>query len=59
MGEMRITLVRSTIGASKKQRATVAGLGLRRVNHTVVKQNNAALKGMVAKIHHLVRVEEL
>ncbi|RPF42785.1 50S ribosomal protein L30 [Thermodesulfitimonas autotrophica] len=58
MGEMRITLVRSTIGANRKQRATVAGLGLRRVNQTVVKQNNAALKGMVAKIHHLVRVEE-
>lgn len=59
MGEMRITLVRSTIGANRKQRATVAGLGLRRVNQTVVKQNNAALKGMVAKIRHLVRVEEL
>ncbi|MGQ9512278.1 50S ribosomal protein L30 [Thermodesulfitimonas sp.] len=58
MGEMRITLVRSTIGATKKQRATVAGLGLRRVNQRVVKPSNAALKGMVAKIHHLVRVEE-
>lgn len=58
MGELRITLVRSPIGASKKQRDTVAGLGLRRLHQTVVKKNNPAIRGMIEKVRHLVRVEE-
>uniref|UniRef100_A0A7C1F7N6 Large ribosomal subunit protein uL30 n=1 Tax=Ammonifex degensii TaxID=42838 RepID=A0A7C1F7N6_9THEO len=59
MSKVRVTLVRSPIGADEKQRATVRSLGLRRVNQTVEKEMTPALKGMVEKVRHLVRVEEV
>ena len=58
-GVLRITLVRSTIGRPADQGRTVASLGLRRLNATVERPNNRSIRGMVAKISHLVRVEEL
>ncbi len=58
-GALRITLVRSTIGRPKDQEATVRSLGLRRLNHTVERPDNAAIRGMVTKIRHLVRVESV
>jgi large subunit ribosomal protein L30 len=58
-GVLRITLVKSTIGRSADQGRTVASLGLRKLNATVERQNNRSIRGMVAKIRHLVRVEEL
>lgn len=58
-GALRITLVRSTIGRPKDQGATVRSLGLRRMNHTVERPDNAAIRGMVNKIRHLVSVEEV
>ena len=54
---LRITLVRSTIGRPKDQAMTARSLGLRRLNQTVERPDNAAIRGMVTKIHHLVRVE--
>lgn len=58
-GVLRITLVRSTIGRPADQGRTVASLGLRKLNATVERPNNRSIRGMVAKISHLVRVEEL
>lgn len=58
-GILRITLVRSTIGRPADQGRTVASLGLRKLNATVERPNNRSIRGMVAKIRHLVQVEEL
>lgn len=58
-GVLRITLVRSTIGRPADQGRTVKSLGLRKLNATVERPNNRSIRGMVTKIRHLVRVEEL
>ncbi len=58
MTELKITLVKSTIGALPKHRRTVEALGLKKLNSTVVKPNNAATLGMVQQVRHLVKVEE-
>lgn len=58
-GRLRITLVRSTIGRPADQGRTVASLGLRKLNSTVERPDNPSIRGMVAKIHHLVRIEEI
>jgi large subunit ribosomal protein L30 len=58
-GILRITLVRSTIGRPADQGRTVASLGLRKLNATVERPDNPSIRGMVTKIRHLVRVEEL
>ena len=56
---LRITLVRSPIGNTERQKATVRGLGLRRIRQTVVRPDNPAVRGMVFKVQHLVEVEEV
>ena len=56
--KVRITLVKSPIGYSKKQKQTVEALGLRRLNQTVEQVDSSALRGMVNKVSHLVFVEE-
>ena len=55
---VRVTLVRSPIGYTKDQKATAMALGLRQMNQTVEHLDTPALRGMVQKIIHLVRVEE-
>jgi large subunit ribosomal protein L30 len=55
---IRVTLVRSPIGYTKDQKETAKALGLRRLHQTVEHQDNPALRGMIRKIIHLVRVEE-
>ncbi len=57
--KVRVTLVKSTIGAIPKHRATVAALGLRKMHHSVELPNNAATMGMVKQVQHLVKVEEI
>ena len=59
MANWKITLVKSTIGALKDQQATVKALGLKKTNSTVVKPDNAAIRGMIFKVKHLVKVEEV
>ena len=56
---LKITLIRSKYGWSKKQRATIAGLGLRRIRHTVIRPDDPCIRGMIEKIKHLVKVEEI
>ena len=55
---LRITLVRSPIGFPLRQKRTVRALGLRRMHQTVEHPDNPAIRGMLASIPHLVRVEE-
>ena len=53
-----VKLIKSPIGYSKRQKATVQALGLRKMNQTVKKTDNATVRGMIAKVSHLVRVVE-
>ncbi|SCP97872.1 50S ribosomal protein L30 [Anaerobium acetethylicum] len=57
--KLKITLVKSTIGAVPKNRKTVEALGLRKVNKTVEMPDNAAIRGMIQRVRHLVKVEEI
>ncbi|MDI3257780.1 MAG: 50S ribosomal protein L30 [Kyrpidia sp.] len=59
VARLAITLVRSTIGRPENQRATVRSLGLRKIRETVVHEDTPTIRGMVKKVGHLVRVEEL
>lgn len=56
---LRITLVRSPIGYAKDQKATIRALGLRRLHQTVEKADTPVIRGMVAKVRHIVKVEEV
>ena len=56
---VRITLVRSSIGYSKRHKATVRALGLRRMHQTVEQVDTPTLRGMLAKVAHLVEIEEV
>ncbi len=56
---IRITLVRSLIGYPRNQRETARGLGLRKINSTVIRSDCPEIRGMVNKISHLVKVEEI
>ena len=53
-----VTLVRSPIGYTKDQKATVLALGLRRMHQTIEHKDTPAVRGMIRKIIHLVQVEE-
>ncbi|MBM3779423.1 MAG: 50S ribosomal protein L30 [Acidimicrobiia bacterium] len=54
---VRVTLLRSPIGFNRTQAATVEGLGLRRIRHTVELPDTPATRGMIHKVRHLVRVD--
>ena len=56
--KLKITLVKSTIGAVPKHKKTVEALGLKKTGKTVVLPDNAATRGMVKQVQHLVKVEE-
>ena len=55
---LRITLVKSTIGAVPKHKRTVEALGLKKLHKTVELPDNAATRGMIKQVQHLVKVEE-
>ncbi len=56
--KLEITLTRSLIGRPQDQRVTVNTLGLRKMHQTVVLDDNAAIRGMINKVSHLVTVKE-
>jgi len=56
--KIRITLVKSPIGFDRTQGATVQGMGLRRIGHTVELVDTPATRGMILKVRHLVTVQE-
>ena len=55
--KLKVTLVRSTIDRQKTQKLTVKGLGLRKLNHSVVLEDTDSIRGMIRKVQHLVTVE--
>ena len=55
--KIRVTLVKSVIGTKRDHRATVRGLGLRRMHHTVELQDTPAIRGMINKIDYLLKCE--
>lgn len=57
--QLRITYVKSSIGYSERHKATIRNLGLRRLNQTVVHNDTPVVRGMLAKVAHLVKVEEV
>ena len=56
--KLRVRQVRSAIGYTRRQRATLRGLGLRRLNHEVEVEDSPAVRGMIRKVIHLVAVED-
>ena len=56
--KVKVTLVKSRHGRLKRHQACVAGLGLRRINHTVVVDNTPENRGMINKVSYLLRVED-
>ena len=56
--QLRITWVKSSIGYSQDQKATIRALGLRRLGHSVLQPETPSIRGMVQKVSHLVEVEE-
>lgn len=57
--KLKITLIKSAIGAVPKNKKTVEALGLRKMGKTVEMPDNEAIRGMVRKVNHLVKVEEI
>ena len=57
--KLKITLVKSTIGAIPKHRKTVAALGMKKMHKTVELPDNPCIRGMVDQVKHLVKVEEI
>ena len=58
MGKLKVTYRKSAIGYAHDQKRTIASLGLRKLNHSVFLPDNAAIRGMLFKVRHLVAVEE-
>jgi large subunit ribosomal protein L30 len=59
ISEIKVTLVRSTIGCIESQKATVAALGLKKIRQSKIHKETPAILGMVAKVAHLVNVEKI
>ncbi len=57
--QLHITWVKSTIGYSRDQQGTIRALGLRRLQQTVVHDDNPVIRGMIFKVRHLLEVEEV
>lgn len=57
--QIRVTQTKSSIGRLPKHKATLKGLGLRRIRHSVVLEDTPAIRGMVNKVYYMVQVEEL
>ena len=56
---LKVTLVKSTIGAVPKNRKTVESMGLRKLNHSIILPDNAATRGQIRLVGHLLKVEEV
>jgi large subunit ribosomal protein L30 len=59
MAELKITQVRSTIGARWRQQESLRSLGLRKIRQSVVREDNHQTRGLIKTVHHLVEVEEV
>jgi len=59
MPKLRVTQIRSVIGAKHNQRESIRSLGLKRINDVVVKEDRPEIRGMIFAVNHLVKVEEV
>jgi large subunit ribosomal protein L30 len=59
VAKLKVTWIKSDIGYAKDQKRTVQSLGLKRLNQSVVHEDSVALRGMIVKVRHLVKVEEV
>ncbi len=59
MAKLLVSLVKSGIGYAQDQKQTLKALGLRRLNQTVTHDDSRAIRGMINKVRHLVKVEEI
>lgn len=57
--KLQITYIRSSIGYSERHKATIRALGLRKLHQSVIHEDTLTLRGMLAKVNHLVRIEEV
>jgi len=57
--KLRVTLIKSPYGTGRKHMATVRGLGLRRMHHSVELEDTAAVRGMINKVYYMVKCEEV
>ena len=57
--QIAVTQIKSSIGRLKKQKSCLAGLGLRKIGHTVVIEDTPAVRGMVQAVQYMLRVEEI
>jgi large subunit ribosomal protein L30 len=58
MANVKLTQVKSTIDRSKRQKATIKALGIKKLHNPVVKEVNPQIMGMIDKVRHLITVEE-
>lgn len=58
MAKLKITLIKGTSNSLKKHQSTVQALGLRKISQVVEQEDNAAIRGMIQKVRHLVKVEK-
>ncbi|RIK11475.1 MAG: 50S ribosomal protein L30 [Acidobacteria bacterium] len=59
MAALKVTQIKSTIGAKPAQRRTIKALGLRKIRHSVSHEDRPEIRGMIARVRHLVEVEEV
>ncbi|MFA5629660.1 MAG: 50S ribosomal protein L30 [Dehalococcoidales bacterium] len=59
MSKLRVTLIKSGIGYAEDQKRTLTALGFKRLNQSVVLEDSSAARGMIQKVRHLVKVEEV
>lgn len=59
MAQLKITLIKSTVGRVKNQQATIVALGLRKIGASVIKEDTAVVRGMIDRVPHLVSVEDV
>ena len=57
--QIKVTLIRSSIGSRRNQRENLKGLGLRKVNGSSILENTSSVRGMIRKVQHLVRIDTI
>jgi len=59
VSKLKVTWIKSDIGYADDQKRTIKSLGLRKLNQSVIREDSVALRGMIVKVRHLVKVEEV
>ena len=59
MAKLKVTQIKSKIGSTKRQKKNLEALGIKRIHHTVEKEDTPQIRGMIKKVEHLIEVEEI